>query len=138
MKLNAKQEEIKAKILAGTHVLKNDVNAEKAVEVLNNIKYSDKWSGTNTYYGVTKDFFFAPIICSQIKGRPIINMSEWFEESEETSESTKDFQGSREYDEKLIVDFILDICNGYRKLNESKKAIPQPTLSKRSLTKGKS
>jgi hypothetical protein len=104
-KLNKKQQEIKAKILAGTHVLKNDVNAEKAVEVLNNIKYSDKWSGTNTYYGVTKDFCFAPIIGSEIKHRPIINMSEWFEESEETSESTKDFQGSREYDDVLLSDY---------------------------------
>jgi hypothetical protein len=104
MKLTKKQEDIKAKILAGTHVLKNDVELSKAKEILKSIEdYS--WGGTFDFYGLYTDtsnecIYYLPD--EHLKDRPIINMSEWFEESEVPSESTKDM---REYDDKLLMDY---------------------------------
>jgi hypothetical protein len=108
MKLNKKQEKIKAKILAGTHVLKIEFSlrcTEKVNSALRLISGRD-FSGFAKFYGIDGSHRFNMLFDEEIKNRPIINMSEWFEESEETSESTKDFQGSREYDEKLLEDYF--------------------------------
>jgi len=98
MKLTKKQEEIKSEILAGTDVLFADVDICKVIDCLNDIK-SGQWRGAASFYGVDEEGNFTFLAQNEIKDRPIINMSEWFEESED---STKDM---REYDEKLLTDY---------------------------------
>jgi len=103
MKLTKKQEEIKAKILAGTHVLRTvGESHDKSVELIRSISKSTQYYIDEDHYGV--DFYgnFIYLRIDELKDRPIINMSEWFEESEEPSDSTKDM---REYDEKLLKDY---------------------------------
>ena len=102
MKLTKKQEEIKAKILAG-HVLYTGEfkRTEDGIALLHTFPRDEDWNCTSDYYAIVNGFI-QPIDESEIKDRPIINMSEWFEESEEPSESTKDM---REYDEKLLKDY---------------------------------
>ena len=125
MKLTNKQEEIKTKILAGTHVLYADVEKKKAINLLRSIKKQRSY-GIGTYnglyeerdnFGVDELGMLIYVGEKQINDRPIINMSEWFEEAEcsfTTSngkpqivievqeESTKDM---REYDEQLLKDY---------------------------------
>ena len=114
MKLTKKQEQIKAKILAGTHVLFADVKKSKIINCLNAIEEFD-WQGLDKFYGIDNDDSFNYLLDKEIKDRPTINMSEWFEESEEPSESTKDM---REYDARLLTNLAdrvtsLDTCNMY-------------------------
>jgi hypothetical protein len=120
MKLTKKQEEIKAKILAGTHVLLISIcepfTKEKALECLNSIKKADWWV-TPALYGIDNMGNFNFLFKHEINDRPIINMSEWFEEEvwnetptgfrtptddEIESIRTKDM---REYDEKLLLHY---------------------------------
>jgi len=91
MKLTAKQQEIKDKILAGTHVLRNDVGAEKVSEILELIEHNKRtWYGDSRYYRLFDGHVYGTD--GEILKGIIINMSEWFKE---------DLQGTREYDEKL-------------------------------------
>jgi hypothetical protein len=100
MKLTKKQEAIKAKILAETHVLYTGEfkRTEDGITILHTFPRDEDWNCTSDYYAIV-DGFISPIDKNEIKDRPIINMSEWFEEIEE---STKDM---REYDEKLLKDY---------------------------------
>jgi len=92
MKLTAKQQEIKDRVLGEENaVLRNDVGTGKAIEILNSIEDWD-WNGHYKFYGNQYSDSFVAILEEEVKDRPIINMSEWFKE---------DLQGTREYDEKL-------------------------------------
>ena len=104
MKLTKKQEAIKAKILAGTHVLKTDGKShDKAANIIGLLSNGrTTYFKHRMYYGLDEKGDFIFLYKNEINDRPIINMSEWFEESEEPSESTKDM---REYDEKLLKDY---------------------------------
>jgi hypothetical protein len=104
MKLTKKQKAIKAKILAGTHVLKTDGEShDKAEKIIESISKFTRYCIDEEHYGVDFHGNFIYLRIHEIEDRPIINMSEWFEESEEPSESTK---GMREYDEKLLTKFV--------------------------------
>ena len=90
MKLNAKQQEIKDRVLGEERaVLRNDVGKEKAIEILNSIEDWD-WNGHYEFYGSQHSDCFIAILEEEVKNRPTINMSEWFKE---------DFKGNREYDD---------------------------------------
>ncbi len=92
MKLNAKQQEIKDRVLGEERaVLCNDVGAEKAIDIFNCFERFP-WEGKGSYYGAINGCLNL-MFESEIQDRPIINMSEWFDE---------DFQGNREYDEELL------------------------------------
>ena len=103
MKLTAKQQEIKDKILAGTHVLRNDVGAEKVSEILELIEHNKRtWYGDSRYYRLFDGHVYGTD--GEILKGIIINMSEWFKE---------DFNGNREYDEKLLFNlkvYLQDEC----------------------------
>ena len=101
MKLTKKQESIKAKILAGTHVGDlRELVSNKRTEVFEAI--NPKYVGIGwDFIGYNKGVLDAWFGTSNNNDRPIINMSEWFEE-----ESTKDM---RVYDEKLLTEFISEI-----------------------------
>jgi hypothetical protein len=119
MKLTKKQEEIKAKILAGTHVLYTGELkcTEDGKALLRTFPRGYDWYCSDDYYAMCNGLI-EPIYEDEINDRPIINMSEWFDENEcsfTTSngkpqiviqvqeESTKDM---REYDEKLLTEFF--------------------------------
>jgi len=90
MKLNAKQQEIKDRVLGEERaVLRNDVGKEKAIEILNSIEDWD-WNGHYEFYGSQHSDCFIAILEEEVKDRPMINMSEWFKEN---------FNGNREYDD---------------------------------------
>jgi len=135
MKLTKKQEQIKAKILAGTHVLFADVKKSKIINCLNAIEEFD-WQGCDKFYGIDNDDSFNYLLNKEINDRPLINMSEWFVESEEPSESTKDM---REYDEKLIVDYNVLIVkyNLAENLTKARKQFIDQRYPKEALLKEK-
>ena len=104
MKLTAKQQEIKDRVLGEENaVLRNDVGTGKAIEILNSIEDWD-WNGHYKFYGNQYSDSFVAILEEEVKDRPMINMSEWFNEY---------FQGNREYDEKLLFNlkvYLQDEC----------------------------
>jgi hypothetical protein len=104
MKLTKKQEEIKAKILAGTHVgdLRKLNQEQKKVIYYHYLPHEDLKCEVWDYLGLSDTEFDFWTHEKYNNGLPLINMSEWFEEIEEPSESTKDL---REYDEKLLKDY---------------------------------
>jgi len=112
MKLTKKQEAIKAKILAGTHVGDlRELVSNKRTQVFEVI--DPKYVGIGwDFIGYNKGVLDAWFGTSNNNGRPIINMSEWFEE-----ESTKEM---REYDEKLLNDY-----NVYVLENDLEKHLPR-------------
>ena len=90
MKLTAKQQEIKDRVLGEENaVLRNDVGTGKAIEILNSIEDWD-WNGHYKFYGNQYSDSFVAILEEEVKDRPMINMSEWFKEN---------FNGNREYDD---------------------------------------
>jgi hypothetical protein len=136
MKLTKKQEAIKAKILAGTHVGDlRELVSNKRTQVFEVI--DPKYVGIGwDFIGYNKGVLDAWFGTSNNNGRPIINMSEWFEESEEPSESTKDM---REYDEKLIVDYNVLIVkyNLAENLTKARKQFIDQRYPKEALLKEK-
>jgi hypothetical protein len=105
MKLTKKQEAIKAKILAGTHVgdLRKLNQEQKEVIYSQYLPHDDLKCEVWDYLGLSDTEFDFWTHEKYNNGLPLINMSEWFEESEEPSESTKDM---REYDEQLLTEFV--------------------------------
>jgi hypothetical protein len=142
MKLNKKQEEIKAKILAGTHVGDlMELSQEQKESLYSYCAPNDDLRGeTWKYLGLSDGDFDFWHNEKFNNGLPLINMSEWFEETSEEvwdeapigfrtptddeieSIRTKDFQGSREYDEKLLNRFTtfctIDHSSDFDELSE--------------------
>jgi hypothetical protein len=120
MKLTKKQEEIKAKILAGTDIgdLRELSQEQKEVIYSHYLPHDDLKCEVWNFLGVCDDNEFDFWTKdSYNNGLPLINMSEWFEE-EEWKETPSGFRtptndeiesirtkDMREYDEKLIVDY---------------------------------